>query len=304
MSGTLFFGTRGYMQEIPMPAFNADHSKTGWGVTSQYLNGGAGVRSSVASHKVYQWSWNLAAPAALRPLSDFADGVYGNELMYFLDPITMNQNVLPQHWAFPGQGGHDGPVLIGDERPALFATAYNPLGYPAKSARYSLSGATTSLFVPIPAGYVAWVGVHGPLTGLEGGVRVRSWSGSYSAAVFPEVLAVDSDVRVNTMFTGAGIELDLAPIVEDGFAAVYPSATTYPSSSTTPAVGDPATSIVMSGNIVQILKAGVVPETGGFISGQGHAGCRFEGFPVQMAYSAGIRDGLVGMSAKLVEVWE
>jgi len=221
-----------------------------------------------------------------------------------LDPISMNQNVLPQHWAFPGQGGHDGPVLIGDARPVLMDTAYNALGYPAKSARYSLSGDLASIYIPIPAGHVAWVGVHGSTNG-GGGVRVRPWSGGYSAAVFPDVLAVTDETRVNTSFSGAaGIEIDLVATTEDGYTATYPAGDAYPDGTFIPTAADPATRVVLSGLIVQILKAGVTPERGGFISGQGHSGCRFEGFPVQMAYSAGIRDGLVGMSAKLVEVWE
>jgi hypothetical protein len=59
----------------------------------------------------------------------------------------------------------------------------------------------------------------------------------------------------------------------------------------------------LAGMIVQVLAEGVTPSTGGFISGQGHSGCRFLGRPARVPYDTDRLD-LVGLSAKLGEVGE
>ena len=51
--------------------------------------------------------------------------------------------------------------------------------------------------------------------------------------------------------------------------------------------------------MVQILRTGRTPQPGGFISGQGNAGCEFDADPTQTPYNAVL--DRVGMSAKLIE---
>lgn len=61
-------------------------------------------------------------------------------------------------------------------------------------------------------------------------------------------------------------------------------------------------SITLAGMMVQVLPTGTVPREGGFISGQGNAGCEFEDIPTDTPYNAILgSDGRVGMSAKLIE---
>jgi hypothetical protein len=57
-----------------------------------------------------------------------------------------------------------------------------------------------------------------------------------------------------------------------------------------------------AGAMIQILPNGTTPSTGGFISGQGNAGCEFDAQPTQTAYSSALDK--VGMTAKLIEVDE
>jgi len=268
----LWFGTRSYMQYVPQPAYNADFSKVGWSAESQYKSGRAGVRTSLASHKVYNMSWNLASRDALRPITDYADGVYGEELIYFLDPMTMDKNVLPQHWAFPASACSDAPPLIKNQIPVQVATPANGLAYPVKSAQYTVAGSSEKVYIPIPPGYVAWVGVHGSATG-SAAVTVTPDGGAASNVA---LLSVTSTTRVNKQITGTGFELSLTG----------------------------TGTLTLSGLVVQVLLSGVTPDVGGFISGQGHSGCKFASQPVQTAYSAALDK--VGMTAKLVEVdsWE
>lgn len=306
MAGKMWFGTRGYMQHVPMPAFNQDFSKQGFSTSTEGLNGSAQVRTSAASHKVYNMSWNLAARDDLRPIVDYHDGLFGRGLIYFIDPMTSDKNVLPQHWAFPAQSALDAPILFDTKRPTTVPTSANSLLYPSTSIQYSMQTEVESVYLPIPPGMVAWVGVHGSADGW-GGVRVTPFTREdvAGAAEYPVLLSVTDSTRVNTAFSSAewgGIELSLGTGVGT-FGGLYPALDLYPSLSTFPReAAMPATSVVLSGLIVQMLPVGVTPATGNFISGQGHSGCKFEKAPQQTAYSA--RLDKAGLSAKLVEVWE
>lgn len=141
----------------------------------------------------------------------------------------------------------------------------------------------SKLYIPIPPGYTAWVGFHGVATGT-GGLEVTPIpsEGLVADPVLPRILPVDSDTRVNTAFPSSaysGIELRYG--------------------------GGNSTAVTIAGAMVQILRDGVAPQKGGFISGQGHSGCEFDEAPQRQAYSAVVGpgfDGMVGLSAKLTEV--
>lgn len=268
----MWFGTRGYETWVPMPAIDADFSRKGWASTSAFLNGGARVKKSAASHAEYNMAWNLGTRDALRPITDFSAGVFGDGLIYFIDPMAADKNVLPQHMAFPGQAEKGAPVLLKGAKPTFSNTPANTLRYPSRSATYAAGTTTTSLYLPIPPGSVAWVGAHGSATGTAK-VRVTPVSGALTTLT---LLPVTSTTRVNASFTGTGIVIDF----------------TVPAAST----------LTLSGLIAQILPAGAVPAAGGFISGQGHSGCSFAEEPVVTAYSAVLEAAQVGMTAKLVEV--
>lgn len=279
-SKMMWMGPRGYEQWVPPCLINPDFSSVGWQAKTQLLNGGANVRTSFASHKEYAMSWPPRSRDTYRPLLDMASGMFGDGLIYFIDPMAMDKNVLPEHWAFPAQAALDGPVLLGDTRPNTIQTPTNSNGYPALSVQYPTTGTSASLYIPIPPGYVAWVGQHGSSDGV-GGVRVTPIQPGDVAItpVFPSMLPVTSTTRVDTSFSGdtlQGISLDLAVST--------------------------ATAVFISGVIVQILANGVTPAPGGFISGQGNSGCRFEQKPTQTPYSTGTPESELAISAKLAEV--
>jgi len=277
----MWFGTRAFMQEITDPQIEPDYESVGWSEATQYLNGGLGVASSSVAHQEYFFSWSPMSRAEVRRVTDYADGVHGDGLIYFLDPVAADQNVLPQSWAVPALAGLDAVPVAGDVRPATTVNPDTSQGYPSKLATYTITTETTlrSVFIPIPPGHSAWVGIHGDASAQDFWKVTPFVGATAGAEVFPTVLSTATTTRVNTEITGAtGIELSM-----DNTAH-----------------GSPVT----AGNIVQVLPTGQVPETGGFISGQGNSGCRFLGRPMRVPHTVGGGLDLVIMSAKLGEVGE
>ncbi|MDR6907464.1 hypothetical protein J2X63_003172 [Agromyces sp. 3263] len=269
------------MLDVRDPQINPDYETVGWEDSTQYLNGGLGVSQSVAAHREYFLDFGMMSRAEARKITDFADGVYGTGLIYWLDPVAADQNALPQQWATPSIGGYDGVPLAGDVRPSLSTNSVTSQGYPSELATYTLAGDSVlrSVFVPIPTGYSAWVGVHGE-SDAAGCVKVTPYTGSTAGTVVhPTILSTATTTRVNTEVGGGatGLELSL--------------------DNTTPGT------FTLAGMIVQVLRDGVTPATGGFVSGQGHSGCRFIGRPMRVPYDTSTLD-LVNVTAKLGEVGE
>jgi len=281
MSGRVFFGTREYMQWIKAPAVGYDSSKFGWETRNRYLTGGNFVRRSIAAAKEYSLSWNLTAREDLRPVQDYADGIYGLGPIYYCDPFAMDANMLPTFIAAPFQGGHDAPGFyypdVAGGRPLLVNTSANNLGYPIKSAQYNFSTTITDVpeyYIPIPPNYTAHVGVHGNnVTGTAAvGVRRYTTGVGFSGSQAIATQTVLDTTRFSAMFTDiAGISL----------------------------VASGTGSITLSGIMVQLLPNGYTPPTGGFISGQGTSGSSFVSQPSLVQQSAVLDK--VGLSCVLVE---
>lgn len=271
-NGKMWMGVRGHEQWVPAPSIGGDWSSVGWSKSVALRNGGTRITTSRATHKEYNMSWAIAPRDSLRSIMDMYSGIYGDELIYFLDPFAADKNVLPALWGFPALAGTDGVPIIGKKRPSMLTTGANTLGYPVQSAQYA-SGTSKKLYVPVPPGYTAWVGAHGVVS--ASGVKVTaivpgSTTGPQTTLA---VLAVTDENRFNGSYSGSqysGIELELIA------------------------------GATLAGVMVQVLPSSATPATGGYISGQGHSGCRFETSPSQTAYSAGI--DRVGMTAKLIEV--
>ena len=279
----MWFGTRAFMREVRDPDISPTYESVAWGESTQYLNGGLGVSSSATAHREYYLSWSGVTRAQVREVTDFADGVYGTGLIYWLDPVAMDQNVLPQSWATPALGGRDAIPLAGTVRPTLAAQSDQTQGYPTETAIFSMVSGVTPvrpLFIPVPTGYVAWVGVHG--ANANNFVKVTPYTGTTAGTpVYPAILSVSTTTRVNTSFSSVtGIELVM----------------------NNAATGSPE----LTGLIVQILPTGATPATGGFISGQGHSGCRFIGRPTVVPETVASGLEVLSVTAKLGEVgaWE
>lgn len=281
MRNHIWYGTKDYMQWVPAPKLGLDASPQGWTASGVFLDGGGYSRKSTTTHRQYSPTWDLADRDRLRPLSDYRDGIYGDGYIYFCNPFTMDKNVCPAWWAAPMLAGSDAPILAGEARPQLVPSGASGLGYPVKSAVYTVDTTGKQLqdlpnfYTPIPPGYAAWVGVHGSYTG-NARVTVLPWNGgvpSQAEAVGATALATDSTVRVTDKFSGhSGISLCISG----------------------------KGSVTLTGIIVQILPISAVPAAGGFISGQGHSGLSYTDTYSLTQYSAA-RDK-VGLSFQLKEV--
>lgn len=268
----MWMGTREYATWVPAALVNRDFSSVGYSSKQGFLSGGVDVRRSFGSHKEYNLAWGLNSRDELRKIDDLAKGLWGSGLIYFLDPFAVDKNLLPPHWASPMLSELDFPPLVGDESPDVTLTPTNSLNYPIKTAQYG-AGDGKTLYIPVPPGHNLWVGVHGPTDADSIVARGVVSPVNVTPDTAIEQLAVTDLTRFSDSFSGdeyMGVEFEVLP------GANY------------------------TGAIVQVLPSNVVPSTGGFISGQGNSGGRFESEPRTEAYSAAIDK--VAMSVTLVEV--
>ena len=269
---TMYFGSRERMAWVPCPKIDVDLSKTGWSTSGKYLNGGSYVRRSATGAKSYTFSWNLASAEDIHKVLDYADGVYGSGPFYFLEPFAQDTNLFPQYWASPRLATLDAPSLIRDKRPTL-SPGVPSLDYPAPSTNYTLADGDTfrQLDIPVPPGYALHVGIHGFSTGTAAVVV----GAGESPAVPMTLLSKTTTVRTNYIVSGD----------DAGWAHI-----------TLSGVGQ----LSLYGMIAQIRPIGDTVPEGGFISGRGHSGCEFDGFPSVNGYSAALDKQ--GATALLTEV--
>lgn len=303
MGRSMWMGPRGGEVWVPQAATGMEAGPSGWQTSTAFLNGGIATKSSVASHMEYNIVWNKASRDALRPVMDMYHGVRGPGLIYLVDPVAADKNALPIAWSFPAQAGYDAMPLLEDARPVILPTPDNALGYPAESARYSItpSSVVQTLYLPIPPGYTAWVGAHGETSGPQMVARPVMRGNAILDPVRLPMLSVTDPNRFSNSFSSAsyqGIELSLAS--SSGVGNLYPSPDLYPSPSAYPSSGI-GELVILSGLMVQILPIGTTPAQGGFISGQGHSGLAFEKAPSMTVYSINNPGAEVGMSAKMIE---
>lgn len=274
----MYFGTRERMTWIAMPAINADLSKARWSSEGVFLNGGAFVQRSQAAHMKYVFSWNLAPHEDIYEIADYDDGVYGKDLLYFLDPFASRVNVLPQFWAAPRLQAEGAPSLVKNTDPTLVSTAANNFSYPTKSAVFELTSGDEfrSLWIPIPPGYTFHFGVHGSATGTAA-VTIQP-DGDPVSDVTP--LPVTTATLTNTTVEGpGGVTISAGG---EGF-------------------------LTLAGLVGKVLPTGTAAPTGRFFGGRGHSGCRFSGDGLSITgYSSPSALDKMGASGTLVETgaWE
>lgn len=271
-----WFGTRGMETWVPTPAINPDYARSGYQARAEYLTGGAGIRASKNAHNRYTLSWGpTKSRDEVRLITDFAEHVYDTQddidLIYWIDPMAADKNVFAQAWATPSLGCEDAPPLITDSygfgRPEAVSTPTNSFRFPARGARFSqdADSKTQEIYIPIPPGFAAWVGVHGDEDADER-IFVQRVNGytTVGAAVNMSTTGTLSDVRVTEEFSSA----QSSGIVV-GFNAT-----------------DEPIQFILYGLCCQILPLGQPPVNGNWISGQGNAGCQFDGQPSKTPYSA------------------
>lgn len=114
----MYFGTQEHMSWVKCPASGMGRNAARYTSEGVFLNGGSYVRSSAASHNVYEMNWNFLRQVEKEAIRDYYDGIYGTGLIHFLDPFAMTRNVLPSAWSNPGLALVDGVSLL-DVRPKV-----------------------------------------------------------------------------------------------------------------------------------------------------------------------------------------
>lgn len=298
----MYFGTKRKMRWVKIDAPGRSQEMSGFSDRLDYSNGGVSLRESTNAHQEFTLSWNSMTREQARAVTDYAYGIYGSGEIYFVDPVSADQNVLNVAWSAPAITAKDGVPLAGKIRPTLVQNSNLQYDYPAEMARYNLTEDDTSrsFYVPIPPGFTAVVGVHGDEASTLG-VKVQPMQAGISSGAASIIYPIGTNTRQR--FTNgfpsteeqSGIQISLE--IGNGY-------------------------ISLAGLMVQVLPTAVTPESvtygeggygedgfggidsdygsGPFILGQGASGCRFEGKPTVTPYS--IYHDRVGLSAKLVEV--
>lgn len=192
----VWFGTENNMQWVPAPAANYTATNVRWRATDLFLNGGAAVRQSTASHKELSLSWPVQSQEALAPL---VSTLQQAGPFYYLDPINGASNAVPSYWAQPGMV-QDGPPLVQGVEPNYTpSTGGESLGYPTTAWNTTVAGTTkTAIKIPIPSGYAAYVGVHGTGPGvIVNGITMSYLSVTSSTTVHPSAVPTGNFVEIS-----------------------------------------------------------------------------------------------------------
>lgn len=281
MAGSVWFGTKDHMQWVPAPAIDVQATKAGFATQASFISGGAWVRRSKTSARQYAMSWNMRRLEDVQPILDYADGIYGNGHLYYVDPFFIGRNIFPSYWAAPYMNYYDGPVIVDDTRPVLVNNASSINGYPVESAQYTVTSTSKipSVFLPIPEGYTIYIGAHGSVQ-----------SGNATVTVTPVISSIANGTTANlTLLTPASTTRTNYTL---SYSAGYIGVTVSLKSTSTGV-------IQLDGLIAQLAPDGAVLPSGGFISGQGASGMSFVNQPVLSEYSAAL--DRVGLSAELIE---
>lgn len=275
----MYLGTRERAIWVQAPAPGAGFAAEGFSSSMKYANGGGSVRNSKGAHLEYDFTWNSLTRDQIADIEDYAYGLYGDGLVYPVDPYAMDRNLFSAQWASPKITAEDGIPLTGVVRPSKVLINDMSLGYPMYAAAYSITAgqAKRKFYLPVPSGYTAWVGCHG-LVNARGLIVQPTLNGVASGGTTAvPTLAVNNSTRFSASFVGGSINgIDIS---------VDTTATT---------------TLTLCGLMLQLLPTGTAPATGGFISGRGNSGCEFEGKPTRSVYS--IPGESIGLKAKLVEV--
>lgn len=269
----MWFGTRGYETWVPCPAISPDYARSSFVASADYVTGGGGIRDSKNGHNIYTLSYPATKTRdEVRLITDFADGVFdsadGVNLIYWIDPVAADKNVMSQAWATPALACEDAPPLVTDEngygRPGWTSMPTNSNRYPARAATYTVpeNARVLEQYIPIPPGYTAWVGIHGD----------EAVGDYFTVQPVDGYDPVGSPMAVTELgVTSTLVNLSVASSTASGLVILI---------DTTPG------EFTLYGIVVQILPTGTSPTPGDFISGQGHSGCQFIGKPAKTPLSA------------------
>lgn len=300
MSG-VYFGNDIHQAWIKAPQTGLKAINQGWASETQLLNGRTHIRRSEASHRRFTMNWLGSmndVGNSLHIIKDFADGLYGDGPFFWNDPYATTSNLFDPTWASPaltigsniagicpdGVGVTKSKILTSSEE-GVTALGNNTQGYPAYTAKFVAPGSATlesnKFTFYIPDGYTLWLGMHGS-HGTAGAASYKPYrDGNAGTVANMTPLTVATTTRVNT-----SISSSTADKVEVYLRKITSGSCTF----------------YVNAFMAQLLKTGVSPEQGKFISGRGTTGLQFASLPEIEYYSATINSGQIGISLTMAEI--
>lgn len=223
----MWFGTPTRMGWIDVPVSGADSSPDSWGAAGTTANGLGYALNSWGSHKVYNYEWRSSSTRQMaQKIKSYADGTFGRGLIYFLDPLAYDTNLLPARWADPSvtanQDGHS--LVYGVDVQSLVSVGGEENGYPVYNSTYNMTGVKPgfrgveqSVFIPIPTGYTLVMGASYSSSGTSGVfVSPRTDTGATGTPVQLTPLDPDSKNVVEDRFFGvSGVYLWVGRLTDD-----------------------------------------------------------------------------------------
>jgi hypothetical protein len=310
----LWFGTLESMQWVSTPLRGAESSPEAWGADGTLLNGGGWVAHSWGSHKTYTYEWpESSSREAAALMKSYRDGTYGRGLIYFVDPLIYDQNVLPARLADPSMAlDNEGATLVYGVNPTSSATAnWATKQLPIKGAVYNLAtvasgfrGVEDATFVPIPEGYSLYLGAYYSKTG-SGGIFVapQNSDGTIGTPVaLTEKTATDLET-VTDVFTGlTGVWIWVGK-TSSGAATVTARALIGKLLDNTYFISLSPFGTGFFGEYIFGGPVGTTPTFfgGNWVGGSGHSGVRFTGVP-SFVSNGPEEGGRIGYAASFREV--
>lgn len=310
----LWFGTLDYMDWAPTPNKGAESTPEGMEIGGSLINGGGFQVNSWGSHKTYTYEWpSYSAPEAAQLMKSYRDGTYGRGLIYFIDPLIYEKNILPARIADPSMAvGNEGASMVyGMEPVGVPTSGWQKHRLPILGAYYNLAntlsgfrGIEDATFIPIPTGYALVLGAFYDATG-SGGIFAspQNANGTIGSPSLLTPLAPDNPTVAVDLAVGIpGVWLWLGKSV-DGAATVtargliarlvpeeYLTGTVYGSG------------VYGSGTygLATDSRFGLIVQ-GPWVGGMGHSGVRFSGSP-SFASNSPLNGGQVGYAASFREV--
>lgn len=316
---SFWFGTEQRMKWFRGPLKGGESNSEAWLSSGVLLNGGGWSFGSRGSHKNYRFEWGTATPIKYaQEMKSYFDGSYGRGLIYFIDPLIYEKNILPARWADPGMAldYEGGRLVYGVEPTPVTTTNVYPNDIPRVGARYDLTlinpgfrGKGEALFVPIPQGYTLGLGAIFGTTG-SGGIFVTP--------MYPDGTMGSAQPLTNTGSTSSQV---INATFSDSFSGVW----LWVGKSSTGAASVTAHAMtarlmansrfIVSGPGYGLTPYGQTPyggstvaqsnpsgwRNGPWIGGMGHSGCRFEG-PPTFAGTGPLGGGQAGFAAGFREV--
>lgn len=288
MASKIWFGIPGsHLQWVPCPSIDSGIQRNRHLERMQFENGGGDVARSAQYQLEYPFTFFGPAHEleGVDAFNRFAQGFYGDGLIYLAHPATYETNLFAAAWASPGLI-EQGWANIGSTTPTFSDTNVASYNQPKRTATWNVTqqaGTYTKKFtIVIPPTHTLHMGVSGIATG-SAVVRVLPFKtdNSLDTAQDLTLLSKSGSTRINKTFSGA----------------TYSAVNVYITRT-----GTDDSTISITSMIAKLYKSSVTPTlSSSHYQGEGSTGLQFADEAIVETYST-MRPPRKGIATTLVEV--